>query len=111
MGGGNSISGVGGTDHIINPGFPEAGLTLPNSSNYIATLEDSDVNGKKAALPKTVGSAVLEYGSDRYYQATGERAALRGGYWNATSSAGVFILTLGDAPSSTYSGIGFRAAR
>ena len=65
MGGGNSISGVAGTDHIINPGFPEAGLTMPNTSDFIATLEDSDVNGKKAALPKTVGSAVLEYGSDR----------------------------------------------
>ena len=111
MGGGNSVSGVGGTNHIINPGFPEAGLTLPNSSNYIATLEDSDVNGKKAALPKTVGSAVLEYGSDRYYQATGERAAVRGGYWYSTSHAGVFALRLDRVPSRTSIDIGFRAAR
>jgi len=112
MGGGNSVSGVGGTDHIINPGFPEAGLTLPNSSNYIATLEDSDVNGKKAALPKTTGSAVLEYGSDKAYLAyTGERAAGRGGFWDITLDAGILGLNLGYAPSSTYSSLGFRAAR
>jgi hypothetical protein len=111
MGGGNSVSGVAGTDHIINPGFPEAGLTLPSTTNYIATLEDSDVNGKKAALPKTVGSAVLEYGSDKYYQNTGERAAVRGGYWNETSNAGVFNLALADAPSRTSHSLGFRAAR
>ena len=112
MGGGNSISGVAGTDHIINPGFPEAGLTLPNSSNYIATLEDSDVNGKKAALPKTIGSAVLEYGSDKAYLAyTGEKAAGRGGYWSTASTAGVFGLHLGSAPSSTSVTVGFRAAR
>jgi hypothetical protein len=111
MGGGNSVSGVAGTDHIINPGFPEAGLTLPNSNNYITTLEDTDVNGKKAALPKTVGVAVNEYGKDYYYQNTGERAALRGGYWNNTSIAGVFYLGLDNAPSKTSNGIGFRAAR
>jgi len=111
MGGGNSLSGVGGSDHIINPGFPEAGLTMPNSSNLITTLEDSDVNGKKAALPKTAGSAVLEYGSDRYYQATGERAAKRGGAWANASYAGVFSLSLDRAPSDTNADIGFRAAR
>ena len=111
MGGGNSIAGVGGSDHIINPGFPEAGLTMPSSNNRIATLEDTDVNGKKAALPKTVGSAVLEYGSDYYYQNTGERAARRGGAWSNTSHAGVFCLHLNSAPSATGSGIGFRAAR
>jgi len=112
MGGGNSISGVAGTDHIINPGFPEAGLTMPNTSDFIATLEDSDVNGKKAALPKTIGSAVLEYGSDKAYLAyTGEKAAARGGYWVYTSDAGVFALALGLAPSGTNNGVGFRAAR
>lgn len=111
VGGGNSVSGVGGTDHIINPGFPEAGLTLPNSNNYIATLEDTDVNGKKAALPKTVGAAVNEYGRDYYYQATGERAATRGGYWAYTSNVGVLFLYVLNAPSYVYSAIGFRAAR
>jgi len=111
MGGGNSISGVGGTDHIINPGFPEAGLTMPSSNNRIATLEDTDVNGKKAALVKTVGAAVLEYGSDYYYQNTGERAAARGGIWSHASVAGVLLLGLNNAPSSTFNVIGFRAAR
>jgi hypothetical protein len=111
VGGGNTVSGVGGTDHIINPGFPEAGLTLPNSNNYIATLEDTDVNGKKAALPKTVGAAVNEYGRDYYYQATGERAAVRGGYWGDTSGAGVLDLHVYDAPSGVAGSIGFRAAR
>jgi formylglycine-generating enzyme required for sulfatase activity len=111
MGGGNSVSGVAGTDHIINPGFPEAGLTLPNSNNYITTLEDTDVNGKKAALPKTVGVAVNEYGKDYYYQNTGERAALRGGNWGSTSRAGVFGLNLSYAPSNTNYYVGFRAAR
>jgi len=53
----------------------------------------------------------LEYGSDRYYQATGERAAARGGGWNITSDAGVFPLGLNIALSYTSSGIGFRAAR
>ncbi len=53
----------------------------------------------------------MEYGSDRYYQATGERAALRGGSWSDTSYAGVFGLNLTAAPLYAGVRIGFRAAR
>jgi len=111
IGGGDTVAGESGTDHTVNPGFPEAGIVLPDSNGNIATLEDSDTNGKKAALPKTVGSAVNEYGKDYYYQATEERAGRRGGGWDAGSAAGVLNLYVTATLSSTGSNIGFRVAK
>jgi len=111
IGGGDTVAGESGTDHTVNPGFPEAGIVLPDSNGNIATLEDSDTNGKKAALPKTVGSAVNEYGKDCYYQVTEERAGRRGGVWYAGSYAGVFLLHVHDTPSYTNTYFGFRVAK
>ena len=51
------------------------------------------------------------HGSDGLYaRNNGERCALRGGYWNDTSSAGVFSIHLNYGRSSADSNIGFRSA-
>ena len=42
---------------------------------------------------------------------TSVRAFQRGGYWDSNSSAGVFALGLGSAPSRSDSSLGFRVAR
>jgi hypothetical protein len=39
------------------------------------------------------------------------RAALRGGHFNDAAAAGVFALTLSNAPSNANDNIGFRAAK
>lgn len=51
------------------------------------------------------------HGGDRFYMnSSGERCALRGGYWDGTSGAGVFYLVLNSARSNAHSSVGFRSA-
>ena len=96
----------------IMAGFPGAGYTVPAASGYVNQLEDTDAVVKYYAICKTTGSANADYGNDYYWvNATGERAAGRGGYWLNASDAGVFSLYLNYAPSFTSTRIGFRAAR
>jgi hypothetical protein len=99
------------TNYLISNGFPGEGYTVPSSNNYINQLEASDATVKTMAIPSTVGSANASYGNDYYWVNTGERAAVRGGLWGDGTGAGVFSLVLINAPSSTYTFIGFRAAR
>lgn len=71
-----------------------AGVTVPNLMKLLA-------------LAPIDGS----HGADGLYVNTnGERSALRGGYWNYASLAGVFCLSLNSARATTYSNIGFRSA-
>jgi len=61
-----------------------------------------------AFSPATVGSAKAEYDNDYYYQATGQRAAVRGGIWDLGARFGLFCLRVAGAPSGAYDYIGFR---
>lgn len=101
------------TDHTIDAKYPGAGLVLPTANGNIATLYAPAKDGNRslaadAFSPATVGSAKAEYGNDYYYQNTGQRAALRGGYWSGAAHAGLFYLHVGDAPSSVAHSVGFR---
>jgi hypothetical protein len=71
-------------DHTIDAGYPGAGLTLPTANGNITTLYAPAKDGNRslaadAFSPATVGSARAEYDNDYYWQATGQRAAIRGG--------------------------------
>jgi formylglycine-generating enzyme required for sulfatase activity len=74
-------------DHTIDAEYPGAGLTLPTANGNITTLYAPAKDGNRslaadAFSPATVGSARAEYDNDYYWQATGQRAAIRGGDWS-----------------------------
>lgn len=87
-----------------------AGMT---SGNKILTLRDADVDLKGFAIPATADAAgAAVYGNDvYYYDKAAVRAALRGGGFNDDAAAGVFVLYLGNAPSYSSFGLGFRAGK
>ncbi|HNT07810.1 hypothetical protein [Methanoculleus sp.] len=100
-------------DHTIDAEYPGAGLVLPTANGNIATLYAPTKDGNRslaadAFSPATVGSAKAEYDNDYYYQATGQRAAIRGGHWNSGANCGLFCLSVHLAPSNAYDYIGFR---
>jgi len=84
---------IGTTDHTIDAEYPGAGLVLPTANGNIATLYAPTKDGNRspaadAFSPATVGSARAEYDNDYYYQATGQRAAVRGGGWRDGAGCG-----------------------
>jgi hypothetical protein len=100
-------------DHAIDAEYPGAGLVLPTANGNIATLYAPAKDGEQslaadAFSPATVGSAKAEYDNDYYYQATGQRVAMRGGNWSNAAKAGLFCLIVDRAPSDVSNGIGFR---
>jgi len=105
---------IGATaDHTIDAEYPGAGLVLPTANGNIETLYAPTKDGNRslaadAFSPATVGSAKAEYDNDYYYQATGQRAALRGGPWDAGARYGLFCPNVRDAPSLARRDIGFR---
>ena len=99
--------------HTIDAEYPGAGLVLPTANGNIATLYAPTKDGNRslaadAFSPATVGSAKAEYDNDYYWQATGQRAAGRGGAWDVGADSGLFCLRVGRAPSSASDGLGFR---
>ena len=84
-----------------------------SSGNKILTLRDGDSNLKGFALPATSdGTGSDSYGKDGFYfDKSAVRAACRGGFFNSGADAGVFYLTLSNAPSYAYCAIGFRACK
>lgn len=83
------------------------------SANKILSLRDADANLKAFALPATSdASGAAAYGNDGYwFDKIALRAALRGGDFSSGADAGVFALSLGNAPSSSNGYFGFRAAK
>ena len=99
--------------HTIDAEYPGAGLVLPTANGNIATLYAPAKDGNRslaadAFSPATVGSARAEYDNDYYYQDTGQRAALRGGYWYVGAYYGLFCLHVDYAPSNANRSFGFR---
>lgn len=82
-----------------------AGMT---SGHRALTLRNADADLKPFAIPATAdASGAAKYGNDGYWFNTADpgsapnaiRSAIRGGYWNTASTAGVFALDLNNAPS------------
>lgn len=100
-------------DRTIDAQYPGAGVVLPATSGNIATLYAPAKDGEHSLAaevfaPATIGSANPDYDNDYYWQATGQRAAHRGGFWSGGADYGLFCLSLGDAPSTTNYRRGFR---
>ena len=100
-------------NHKIDAEYPGAGHVLPTASGNIETLYAPAKDGNRslaadAFSPATVGSAKAEYDNDYYYQATGQRAAARGGRWDGAARAGLFSLSVNGAPSVAGNSVGFR---
>lgn len=89
-----------------------------SSGSKIVSLRNSDADLKAFGLPlltNATGSAV--YGHDAYYydklstSYPNDHAALWGGHFNLSTSAGVFDLSLHVDPSYSFYGVGFRACK
>ena len=78
------------------------------NANGYPTAMGYDAANPFASLPTAVGGGSTTYYADYYYQATGQRIALLGGYWYAGSSAGLSCWSLNNASSSATLGVGAR---
>lgn len=83
------------------------------SGHKILTLRNADADLKAFALPNTAdATGATAYGNDGYwFDKSAERAAFRGGPFSHEVRSGVFALNLGNAPSNSYYGLGFRACK
>lgn len=61
-----------------------------------------------AALPAAVGGSSTTYYGDYYYQSTGQRIALLGGFWSDGSGAGLFYWSLFNSSSRAGVAVGGR---
>lgn len=93
----------------------ETDVTLGmDSGKRISSLRDADPDLKAFALPATSNQrATPSFGNDRFwfYKDSSLRAAIRGGYFSNEADAGVFALSLYNAPSDSSCYVGFRAAK
>ena len=62
---------------------------LNSVDNGYPKFMGSDTAHPYAELPREVGAGSTTYYADYYYQATGQRVAIVGGYWNNGSTAGL----------------------
>lgn len=121
---------VNGIAHIMNDNdFDDAESEWINTGVDITkgmTTEQKILTLQSGQIPNTPTGTVWDalgipatadatgssdYGNDGYYfNAEGERVALRGGDWSNGAHAGVFSLLLNHARSYSLNGIGFRSA-
>lgn len=64
-----------------------------------------------ANLPTEVGANASTWYSDYYYQATGQRVAIVGGYWSSGVAAGLFFWRGSYSSGSAYLSVGARLLR
>jgi hypothetical protein len=84
--------------------YEKLGYINANANGYPIEM-GYDSNYPYAALPKTLGGGSTTYYSDYYYQNTGARIALLGGYWSNGSFAGLSDWYLYN--SSSYASVSF----
>jgi len=91
------------------------GYRLPNIREMLALLEYYLEKNKKVSIhdKEFLGIEELSYDEDVYLEwiDAGKAAAVRGGNWGNGANAGVFTLSLANAPSSVGALIGFRCAK
>ena len=101
------------TDHTIDTEYPGAGTKLPSATGFVTSLyapkPDGEYSlGAEVFVPATIGSSKADYDGAYYWQATGQRAAARGGSLDNGARCSLVALYLSRAPSSSYTTIGFR---
>jgi formylglycine-generating enzyme required for sulfatase activity len=90
-------------------------LTASTTSQWMEYTDSINYKGFSYLRPADDGWSATN-GIGRIYTDIGDtasatRAFLRGGGWHNTSNAGVFSLNLSNAPTDTYTNIGFRCAQ
>lgn len=79
-------------DSFAGP-YEKLGIMLPGSNGYVSKIhitKDFDYG----FLPAEVSGSASTYFCDYHYQATGNRVAFVGGYWDSSSAAGPFYWVL-----------------
>jgi len=105
---------VGATaDNMIDAEYPAAGTKLPSADSFVTSLYAPALGGRVLArrrvfAPATLGSSNANYDGARYWQGTGQRAALRGGDFVISAGRSLASLDLSRAPSNAHTLIGFR---
>lgn len=92
--------------------YVDSGLTLCAADGYVTDIA-TDSDNDYGFLASAVGGSVSTKLCDYYYRATGNKAALRGGYWSSGSvgtSGGAFFWALDDAASDSIRAVGARLA-
>jgi len=100
-------------NHVIDAGFMGEGYTMPTGNGYWDEMEMSgDCGiGNLALIKGTPGGAGdADFDNCYYWQNTGLRAFLVGGYWARGAYAGVFSLGANNAPPGRSVDVGFRAS-
>lgn len=90
--------------------FVKLDYEQPQANGYIKEL-GIDERYPFARLPKDNNGSSSTYFSDYYYQASGDRTALVGGYWPYTSAAGPFYWLLSLSLALAVSNIGARLSK
>ncbi|HOD09086.1 MAG TPA: hypothetical protein PKG98_13460, partial [Myxococcota bacterium] len=100
-------------DNTIDAKYPGAGHVLPATNGNVASLYAPEPDGEHSLgaevfVPATIGSSKADYDRAYYWQNTGQRAAVRGGFWYYGADCSLACLSVYYAPSNTDTNIGFR---
>lgn len=86
------------------------GYTMPSANGYASKL-GYDSNNPLASLTTEASGSSTTNMCDYYYQASGNRIALVGGYWADDMKAGLWYWSIGWAGSNTGANVGARLLR
>lgn len=89
--------------------YVSMGVTLPNVNGYVSDIHVPPEHDY-CFLPSAVGASDKTKLCDSYFQATGNRTALRGGPWSEGSFDGPFFWNLNSISSSRPRTVGARLA-
>jgi len=95
------------SDVFAHP-YVDSGLTLCATNGYVTDLA-TDADNDYGFLASSVSASNIKV-KDYYYQATGNRVALRGGAWGVVASGGAFYWALLSAASGSARSYGARLA-
>jgi len=94
------------SDQFSHP-YVNTGLANGATDGYISNIGfNSTMN--YGFIPSAVGGSSSTYIPDYYYQTTGNKSALLGGYWYHGANAGAFSLDLNNAASFVHRTVGAR---
>ncbi|MBB6451974.1 hypothetical protein HNQ94_000395 [Salirhabdus euzebyi] len=95
------------TSNVFASPYEQVGYVNSNTNGYVSEM-GYDTNNPFVELPVNVSGGSTTYYSDYYYQSTGQRIALVGGYWSYGSSAGLSYWALYASSGNAYVILGGR---
>jgi len=104
------VADHGFASDVFDEPYTDAGFNLPSVNGYVSNFACS-AGADWLLMPLAAGEAGTGSGAyipDYYYQATGNRVALVGGYWNNGPYAGLFRWAVTHVSSSAALDVGAR---